>query len=345
MNKRILITGGAGFIGSAFTRKIFEQQDLDLLVIDKMTYSSNINSLPGDPSKYLRQVDISSSEDLEREILDFNPDFVVHFAAETHVDRSIDGPSEFINTNILGTFNLLHSCLKLYQQKDGAEKEQFRFVHISTDEVFGSSSGKPFEENDPYFPSSPYSASKASADHLVRAWNTTYNFPALIVNTCNNYGPFQNQEKLIPKTILCLMNGHKIPVYGEGLNIRDWIHVEDHADAIFLVIKNGVVGSSYNIGVNNQIKNIDIVNSLCDLACAMDLQLPSNLKHHRELIVFVNDRPGHDFCYSLSSQKIERELGWKPKYQISDGLELTLKWYIDNFDKIDSYGYEPNWIK
>ena len=310
-----------------------------------MTYSSNLNALPGDPREYLQKVDLADSKSLDELMLGFDPDYVVHFAAETHVDRSIDGPSEFINTNIIGTFNLLQSCLKLFNKKKIDKKGRFRFIHISTDEVFGSSSGDAFEENDAYLPSSPYSASKASADHLVRAWHTTYDFPAIIVNTCNNYGPFQNQEKLIPKTILCLINGHEIPLYGEGLNIRDWIHVDDHAEAILLVIQKGIIGSSYNIGVNNQVKNIDIVNSLCELATEMSLELPKNLKSHKDLIKFVNDRPGHDFCYSLSPKKIEREMGWKPRYQILEGLKLTMEWYVANQDKLDIEGYDPEWIK
>ena len=310
---RIIVTGGSGFIGKNYIiKRLNEYEDDVILNIDNLTYASNDESIESDRYKHLT-VDICS--DIMLDIInDFNPDAVIHFAAESHVDNSIENPDNFINTNILGTFNLLVSC------RTASEKNpNFRFLHVSTDEVYGSlgETGK-FTEETAYDPRSPYSASKASSDHLVRAYFHTYGFPAMITNCSNNYGPYQHIEKLIPKIITNALNGEDIPIYGDGKNIRDWLYVEDHCDALNVVLDNGVLGETYNIGGDCELRNIDIVKKI---TASMGGD---------ELITFVKDRLGHDFRYAIDHSKITRELGWKPKVNFKDGIKKTIEFYMGN---------------
>ena len=326
--KTYLVTGGAGFIGTNFIKYILNNKDeIQLINLDNITYAGNINNLIGvDHNKYkLIKGDICDIKLVKKLFKEYNFDSVVHFAAETHVDRSIDTPSNFIQTNIIGTLNLLNQSLKYWSQ---SSKKSFRFLHISTDEVYGSlgPEGK-FTEDTPYNPSSPYSASKASADHLVRSWNRTYGLPTLITNCSNNYGPYQFPEKLIPLMIINCINEKPLPVYGNGKNIRDWLYVKDHCDAIQCVLENGQVGETYNIGGDNEVKNIDIVNAICRILNELS---PRKNGNYEELINFVQDRPGHDFRYAIDSTKFNMELGWKPKTSFSDGIKDTIKWYLKN---------------
>ena len=329
---RILITGGAGFIGCNLVRHIIESTEHSILNVDALTYAGNLHSLSDieDNSRYaFSEVDICDAKQVEKAFQAFQPDWVMHLAAESHVDRSIDGPGAFIQTNVIGTFNLLQSARSHYETLEEDAKAKFRFLHVSTDEVYGSlgETGL-FKETTPYDPHSPYSASKASSDHLVRAWADTYGLPVLITNCSNNYGPFQFPEKLIPVVILKALRGEDIPVYGKGINIRDWLYVEDHADALYTVISKGKPGETYNIGGYNERKNIDIVELLCELLD--ELKPRGERKSYREQITFVTDRPGHDLRYAIDATKIKQDLGWTPKQDHSSGYRKTVEWYLDN---------------
>ncbi|MAX09906.1 MAG: dTDP-glucose 4,6-dehydratase [Candidatus Marinimicrobia bacterium] len=328
--KKILVTGGSGFIGSNFI--ISQINNNIILNFDKLTYAANPSSLSScsDNSNYhFIHGDITDYKKLTTTINDFKPDSIVNFAAESHVDRSIDGPKEFINTNIIGTYELLQSSLKYYESLSQKNKENFRLLHVSTDEVYGSL-GKDgyFKETTPYDPSSPYSASKASSDHLVKAWFHTFNLPILITNCSNNYGPFQFPEKLIPLMIIKCLKQEKLPIYGDGKNIRDWLYVNDHCDAIYTVLDKGDIGETYNIGGNQEKTNIEIVNTICD---SLDEKTPSkNLNSYKDLITYVKDRPGHDFRYAIDASKIKDKLNWEPNYKFEKAILKTVDWYLDN---------------
>lgn len=338
--KNILVTGGSGFIGSNFIINQLKTTDNMIYNIDNLTYASNIENIESlnDLSRYSFSKGDINDYDLVEGVFDvFKPDVLINFAAESHVDRSIDKPDIFITTNILGTLNLLKTSLKFY-----SEKKDFRFVHISTDEVYGSldKDEKPFDEKSQYRPNSPYSASKASSDHLVRSWNRTYNLPTIITNCSNNYGFYQFPEKLIPLTIINCIDEKKIPVYGNGENIRDWIHVNDHCEAINLIIDSDENGEIFNIGGSNEIRNIDLVRKICLIL--NDIKPRKNKMSYIDLISFVQDRPGHDFRYSVNSSKMRDTLGWVARTDIDLGLEQTVKWYIKNetwWRKIQSKGY------
>ena len=331
--KKYLITGGCGFIGANFIHFLLENKLSSQIVnLDKMTYAGNkdnLLSIEHDDNYHFIQGDICNQSTV-RNILDkYNPDILVHFAAESHVDRSIDGPVEFVNTNIVGTMNLLNESSQWLKRLVDKKKNSFRFIHISTDEVYGSlgMEGK-FLESTPYNPSSPYSASKAGSDHLVRSWFRTFDFPAVITNCSNNYGPYQFPEKLIPLMIINSLTGKSLPVYGTGMNVRDWLYVRDHCEAIQTVVDKGELGATYNIGGNNEITNIQIVKNICSI---LDSETPlENGKSYREQIIFVDDRPGHDFRYAIDASKIETELGWKPKESFETGIKKTILWYLDN---------------
>ena len=332
MSKRFLVTGGAGFIGSAVVRRLVEKSKHEVLVLDKLTYAGNLESLvtvAGNKRYRFEQVDIVDTAALRRVFEEYSPDVVMHLAAESHVDRSIDGPAEFIQTNIVGTFSLLEIALAHWRALSSSRKADFRFHHISTDEVFGSLGATGyFCEETAYRPTSPYSASKAASDHLVRAWHHTYGLPMLVTNCSNNYGPFHFPEKLIPLTIINALEGKPLPVYGTGENVRDWLHVDDHAEALLLVAEQGAVGNSYNIGGHNEFTNIDVVRAICRL---VDELAPDPLIGSRErLICFVSDRPGHDARYAIDAAKVDRELAWKPRHTFESGLRDTVRWYLDN---------------
>jgi dTDP-glucose 4,6-dehydratase len=332
MSKRFLVTGGAGFIGSAVVRRLVEKSKHQVLVLDKLTYAGNLESLAtvaGNPRYRFEQVDIVDAAALRPVFEEFSPDVVMHLAAEGHVDRSIDGPAEFIQTNIVGTFSLLEIALAHWRALPSSRKADFRFHHISTDEVFGSLGATGyFCEETAYRPNSPYSASKAASDHLVRAWHHTYGLPVLITNCSNNYGPYHFPEKLIPLTIISALEGKPLLVYGTGENVRDWLHVADHAEALLLVAEQGAVGNSYNIGGHNEYTNIDVVRTICRL---VDELAPDALIGLRErLICFVADRPGHDARYAIDAAKVARELAWKPRHTFESGLRDTVRWYLDN---------------
>ena len=322
----VLVTGGCGFIGSNFVRYLVDNSDLHPIIIDKLTYSGNLNNLDSITKNNYTFIngDICDQELVQKLFEKYEFVCLFHFAAESHVDRSIDGPKEFIRTNILGTFSLLEASLAYYNKV----KNNFRFIHISTDEVYGDlgESGF-FTESTPYNPSSPYSATKASSDHLVKSWGKTFGLPILITNCSNNYGPYQFPEKLVPLMIINCLDWKPLPIYGDGQNVRDWLHVSDHCSAIETVYKNGLLNETYNIGGNAEIKNIDIVNIICNF---LDKNKPSNKGSYRQLIKFVEDRPGHDFRYAIDSSKIENTLNWKPKESFSSGIEKTIKWYINN---------------
>jgi dTDP-glucose 4,6-dehydratase len=330
MEEKILVTGGAGFIGSNFILRWMEREGSALLNLDKLTYAGNLQNLAGvaDDRQYeFVQGDIGDKE-LVRGLLDrHQPRAVVHFAAESHVDRSILGPDDFIRTNIDGTFSLLETARAYW--KSLPENTNFRFLHVSTDEVYGSltADDPPFSETTPYAPNSPYAASKASSDHLVRAYHHTYGLPTLTTNCSNNYGRFQFPEKLIPLMILNALTGKPLPVYGDGLNVRDWLYVEDHCEAIATVLKHGKTGETYNIGGWNEKKNIDIVHLICDM---VDELAGPRESSRRNLVTFVKDRPGHDRRYAMDARKIERELGWRPKETFETGIRKTVRWYLDN---------------
>jgi len=333
MGRIFIVTGGSGFIGSNFIHFILSNDYADKIIdLDKLTYAGNPQNLleyDNDKRYAFVQGDICDQELVQELFLLHKPDVIINFAAESHVDRSIDGPSDFIRTNISGTYTLLQKSLRYYQSLTKEDQKSFRFHHISTDEVFGSLDNDGiFTEETPYDPSSPYSASKASSDHLVRAWHRTYGLPIIISNCSNNYGPYQFPEKLIPLMILNCLQEKPLPVYGTGENIRDWLFVDDHCDAIHTIIEKGEIGETYNVGGNNEIKNIDIVKTICNL---LDNIRPSeNLKSYQELITFVKDRPGHDLRYAIDSSKLQNKLGWSPKETFETGIRKTIDWYLDN---------------
>ena len=329
---RILITGGAGFIGSALIRRCLRQTDHFIINLDKLTYAADLRSLeealPNDRYVF-EQGDVCDRKTLDHIFERHHPDVVMHLAAESHVDRSIDGPADFINTNIVGTYSLLEAARHYFGKLSPERRSRFRFHHISTDEVYGSlgESGF-FTEATPYAPNSPYSASKASSDMLVRAWHHTYGLPVVTSNCSNNYGPYQFPEKLIPVVILAALNGQPIPVYGTGSNVRDWLFVDDHARALLTVLEQGKIGENYNVGGHNELRNIDLITLLCD---ALDQLLPdSPHRNHSNLMTFVADRPGHDQRYAIDAAKIERELGWRPKVSVEEGIQKTVAWYLQN---------------
>ena len=329
---KIFVTGGAGFIGGNFVLKQVLQENNEVLNYDKLTYAGNLDTLTklaDHPNYQYIQADICDRQSVKSQLEGFQPDAIVHFAAESHVDRSIDGPFEFIQTNIVGTAILLDESYHYYKTLLGDEKNKFSFLHVSTDEVYGSLDEKGyFTEQTAYDPSSPYSASKASSDHLARAWHRTYGLPVLITNCSNNYGPYQFPEKLIPLMILNCLSEKKLPVYGKGENVRDWLYVEDHCDAIYTVLNTGELGETYNIGGNNEIRNIDIVNKICE---KMNELVPRARRgKYEDLITYVKDRPGHDFRYAIDASKIRDNLDWYPKENFTSGIEKTINWYLDN---------------
>lgn len=332
---KILVTGGAGFIGSAVVRHIIQNTKDEVVNLDKLTYAGNQESLNGceQSSRYkFEHVDICDSSELSRVFETHRPDIVMHLAAESHVDRSIDGPGEFMKTNIIGTYNLLEVCRTYWQSLSGTKKELFRFHHISTDEVYGDLENPEelFTETTSYAPSSPYSASKASSDHLVRAWKRTYGLPTLVTNCSNNYGPYHFPEKLIPHMILNALDGKPLPVYGDGKQIRDWLYVEDHARALLLVAKEGAIGETYNIGGHNEKANIDVVREICTLLEELVPEKPNGVSNYNDLVTFVADRPGHDLRYAIDASKIKRELGWVPQETFETGLRKTVEWFLQN---------------
>ncbi|MBA0206676.1 dTDP-glucose 4,6-dehydratase [Pectobacterium aroidearum] len=333
--KRILITGGAGFIGSALVRYILTETQDSVVIVDKLTYAGNLSSLApvADSERFaFEQVDICDRAELDRVFKTYQPALVMHLAAESHVDRSIDGPAAFIETNIVGTYTMLEAARHYWQSLADADKCAFRFHHISTDEVFGDLHGTDdlFTETTSYAPSSPYSASKASSDHLVRAWLRTYGFPTIITNCSNNYGPYHFPEKLIPLVILNAVAGKPLPVYGDGAQIRDWLFVEDHARALYKVVTEGEIGETYNIGGHNERKNIEVVQTICALLEELAPNKPAGVEHYRDLITYVKDRPGHDMRYAIDAGKIERELGWRPEETFETGMRKTVNWYLNN---------------
>ena len=333
--KTILVTGGAGFIGSAVIRHIINDTDFNIINVDKLTYAGNLESLAlvsGNNRYTFEQVDICDAAEIKRVLQQHQPDIVMHLAAESHVDRSIDEPGAFIQTNIVGTYNLLEQARHYWTALEGAKKAGFRFHHISTDEVYGDLEGTSdlFTEQTPYAPSSPYSASKASSDHLVRAWQRTFNFPAIITNCSNNYGPYHFPEKLIPLVILNALEGKPLPIYGKGQQIRDWLYVEDHARALLKVATQGLLNETYNIGGHNEMQNIEVVRSICDLLEELVPQKPDGVNAYQDLIEFVSDRAGHDVRYAIDASKVERELGWVPDETFVSGLRKTVKWYLAN---------------
>ena len=332
---KILVTGGAGFIGSAVIRYIINNTNDEVLNIDKLTYAGNLESLSEieNDSRYsFKQIDICDSIAIEQAFNDFQPDLIMHLAAESHVDRSIDGPAEFINTNIVGTYTLLEAARKYWQQLNNDKKTFFRFHHISTDEVYGDleSTTDLFTETTPYAPSSPYSASKASSDHLVRAWHRTYGLPVIVTNCSNNYGPYHFPEKLIPLVILNALDGKDLPIYGKGDQIRDWLYVEDHARALYKVVTNGAIGETYNIGGHNEKQNIDVVKTICQILDQLKPQ--ANGQPYESLITFVKDRPGHDLRYAIDATKIKNDLGWIPEESFDSGIRKTVEWYLNNLE-------------
>ena len=333
---RFLITGGAGFIGSAMIRFLIEEANHQVLNLDKLTYAGNLGSLAQisrNPRYRFVQGDICDLALVSRLFREFQPDIVMHLAAESHVDRSIDGPDKFIQTNIVGTSVLLEAARTYWFELSLDKRVVFRFHHISTDEVYGSLDNTGlFSEKTAYDPSSPYSASKASSDHLVRAWHRTYGLPVLITNCSNNYGPRQFPEKLIPLMILNALEGKSLPVYGNGQQVRDWLHVEDHARALYQVVTRGKVGETYNIGGHNEKTNFDVVNTLCELIDELRPGNPDAFASCKDLITYVADRPGHDQRYAIDASKIQKELGWVPEETFESGLRKTVQWYLDNLN-------------
>jgi dTDP-glucose 4,6-dehydratase len=327
----IFVTGGAGFIGSAVVRHLLDHSGARVVNIDKLTYAANLASIPqapGHPRYAFAKVDICSAAELRSLFQRFQPDAVMNLAAETHVDRSIDGPAEFVQTNVVGTFTVLQEALRHWRGMEAGRKLAFRLLHVSTDEVYGTlGANGMFTESTAYAPNSPYSASKASSDHLVRAWMATYGLPTIITNCSNNYGPYQFPEKLIPHMIIKALAGEQLPVYGDGMNVRDWLYVEDHAKALTLVLARGRPGETYNIGARNERTNIDVVRKICDL---LNLMSPARTGSYHRLISFVADRPGHDHRYAIDPTKVERELGWRAEESFETGLEKTVRWFLDN---------------
>ena len=332
---KILVTGGAGFIGSAVIRHLIKHTDHEVLNIDKLTYAGNLESLKEidqSPKYQFKQMDICDTEQITKAIEAFQPDAIMHLAAESHVDRSIDGPAAFIQTNIVGTYTLLEAARKYWMTLDSDTKQNFRFHHISTDEVYGDLEGTTdlFTETTSYAPSSPYSASKASSDHLVRSWYRTYGLPVLVTNCSNNYGPYHFPEKLISLVILNALDAKPLPVYGNGQQIRDWLFVEDHARALYKVVTEGVVGETYNIGGHNEKQNIEVVKTICKILD--ELKPQSSGQSYESLITFVKDRPGHDLRYAIDAAKIKNELGWSPTETFETGIRKTVEWYLNNLE-------------
>ena len=332
---KILLTGGYGFIGSSLGRFILGETDFSIVNVDKLTYAGNVESLRefSNSERYFHEkIDICDVNSLIRIFEQHQPTCVMHLAAESHVDRSIDGPADFINTNIMGTFNLLEAARKYFDGLSADEQKKFRFHHISTDEVYGDLEGTDdlFTEQTPYSPSSPYSASKAASDHLVRAWGRTYGLPIIITNCSNNYGPYHFPEKLIPHVILKAIHGKPLPIYGDGSQIRDWLYVEDHAKALIKVVTEGDIGETYNIGGHNEKTNLEVVQAICVLLEELAPDKPSGIGKYQDLITFVKDRPGHDARYAIDASKIEDELGWVPEETFETGLRKTVQWYLDN---------------
>ena len=329
--KKVIVTGGAGFIGSALIRHLVGNQLAEVVNLDKLTYAGNLESLQSvekSPLYHFEQADICDPAAVKRLFDDFQPDTIMHLAAESHVDRSIDDPLCFVKTNVLGTANLLQCALEYWRPLPDERKAAFRFQHISTDEVYGSLGATGFfKETTPYDPKSPYSASKASSDHLVRAWGHTFNLPVLISNCSNNYGPFHFPEKLIPLVILNALDGKQLPIYGKGENVRDWLYVEDHAKALWLINEKGVPGETYNIGGHNERTNLEVVNTICDI---LDDLRPKQQGKYSDQIVFVMDRPGHDLRYAIDSDKLQKDLGWRPEENFDTGIRKTVQWYLDN---------------
>ena len=332
---KFIVTGGAGFIGSAVIRHLINDLGFDVVNVDSLTYAGNLESLidvANSPHYSFEKVDVCDFDNIERVFNYHKPDKVMHLAAESHVDRSIDGPAEFIQTNIVGTYVMLEVARLYWSKLPEHKKNGFRFHHISTDEVYGDLEGTDdlFTEDTSYEPSSPYSASKASSDHLVRAWNRTYNFPVVITNCSNNYGPYQFPEKLIPLVILNAISGKALPIYGKGNQIRDWLHVEDHARALVKVIQQGVDGETYNIGGHNEKTNIEVVKTLCRILDEMVPDHQGEIEHYEELITYVSDRPGHDVRYAIDATKIDQELDWRPAETFESGIRKTVEWYLNN---------------
>ena len=332
---KILITGGAGFIGSSLIRYLMKCKTFEIINLDFLTYAGNLDSLKdiiNEINYVFCQVNICDSEAVAEVFRKHRPNVVMHLAAESHVDRSIDGPADFIDTNITGTFHLLDAARNYFESLEVVDKKLFRFHHISTDEVYGDLKGTDdlFTEETPYSPSSPYSASKAASDHLVRAWGRTYGLPVIITNCSNNYGPYHFPEKLIPHVILNAIHGNPLPIYGDGSQIRDWLYVEDHAKALIKVVAEGEIGETYNIGGHNEKTNLEVVETICDLLEDLAPEKPVGVGNYRDLITFVKDRPGHDARYAIDASKIERELGWVPEETFETGLRKTIQWYLDN---------------
>ena len=349
---RILVTGGAGFIGSAVIRHIIQNTNHTVLNVDKLTYAGNLESLAlveNNERYQFSHTDICNREALDHLFCEFSPDAVMHLAAESHVDRSISGPLDFIETNIIGTYQLLEAARKYWLSLSDDAKQAFRFHHISTDEVYGDLEGTTdlFTEKTSYSPSSPYSASKASSDHLVRAWHRTYGLPVIVTNCSNNYGPYHFPEKLIPLMILNALQAKALPVYGNGQQIRDWLFVEDHARALYKVVTEGVVGETYNIGGHNEKANIDVVHSICDLLEELAPNKPEGIQHYKDLITYVTDRPGHDVRYAIDASKIQNELGWVPEESFETGLRKTVEWYLNNQEWVSHVqsGEYTSWLE
>lgn len=332
---KILITGGAGFIGSAVIRHVLNNTEHSVMNVDKLTYAGNLESLESiasNPFYHFEQADICDAGKIASVLQQYQPDTIMHLAAESHVDRSIDGPAAFIETNIVGTYTLVEAARNYWQQLPTEKKHGFRFHHISTDEVYGdlSDAHSFFTEQTPYAPSSPYSASKASSDHIVRAWYRTYGLPVLVTNCSNNYGPFHFPEKLIPLVILNALEGKSLPVYGNGQQIRDWLFVDDHARALLTVLEKGQIGETYNIGGHNEKMNITVVETICELLEELKPDKPEGVSYYRNLITYVKDRPGHDLRYAIDAGKIANQLGWKPQETFETGMKKTVQWYLNN---------------
>jgi dTDP-glucose 4,6-dehydratase len=338
MSKRYLVTGGAGFIGANYIHFVLQSEpEASVLNVDNLTYAGNLDSLSEvrhKPQYHFSECDISDPEGISKNLDDFQPDTIVHFAAESHVDRSIDGPDLFVQTNINGTYNLLKQAKSYWQQLSEKKKTGFRFLHVSTDEVYGSLTDDGyFTEETPYAPNSPYSASKAASDHLVRSWFHTYQFPVLTTNCSNNYGPYQFPEKLIPVIIFNALNGKPLPIYGDGSNIRDWLYVTDHCKAIHQVIQSGKIGETYNIGGNNEKTNLQVVKAICTL---LDEFEPRSNGTYQDQITFVVDRPGHDKRYAIDANKIQQDLGWLPEESFESGMRKTVRWYLDHKEWVEN---------
>lgn len=349
-NKNILVTGGAGFIGSAVIRYLINETNSNVLNIDKLTYAGNLESLEtvsNNPRYQFLHADICDKSAMTKAFQDFQPNIVMHLAAESHVDRSIDGPMDFIQTNIIGTYNLLEVARNYWQNLAEDKKSRFKFHHISTDEMYGDLEGTDdlFTEETSYSPSSPYSASKASSDHLVRAWHRTYGLPVVVTNCSNNYGPYHFPEKLIPLVILNALDGKPLPVYGDGKQIRDWLYVEDHARALYLVATTAKVGETYNIGGHNEKQNIDVVKTICTILD--NIKPRTDGQSYIQQITFVKDRPGHDLRYAIDASKIQQELNWQPQETFESGIQKTVEWYLANEDWVNHVksGEYQNWVE